>query len=313
MSVVIPAYKSEATIGDALKSLLGDIECGLEVVVVVDGQLDRTSEILASFPLIKVVVNQINVGASRSRNIGLAHVSDARPYVMFLDSDDYVADDLIAGLAGQLQASDAQICFGKFAHAYFSQAGHLRSIDRVLIPHEASPDVWAKRFVSGQFVPPCAVMWNKEFLYAIGAWDEDLPKYQDGELAIRAMAAWPKIAYGAVGRGLYCHRCNEERVSNSVSSTMDGHWGIVSALLAFRDLCVDDDSAKFVLHSAAARFCYDAAVQAYVSENYGAGRDFERLARAMGLKGHFGKRPYRYLNALIGLKRRGMLQRIFSN
>ena len=91
VSVVIPAYRAEATIRRALASVAAQSFTRLEVIVVDDGGGDRTAkfacDVLLEAGLPHVVVRLLkNSGPSIARNAG---VSLARgKYVAFLDADD---------------------------------------------------------------------------------------------------------------------------------------------------------------------------------------------------------------------------------
>ncbi len=74
VTVVIPAYKAEATIRRAVDSVLAQPGVNPRVVVVVDGKLDRTAELVSDYPRERVAVieHPTNLGAAVSRNDGLA-------------------------------------------------------------------------------------------------------------------------------------------------------------------------------------------------------------------------------------------------
>jgi glycosyltransferase involved in cell wall biosynthesis len=87
VSVVIPAFDAEATIGDALASALGQTLADLEVIVVDDGSSDRTAEVARSVAGARVqVLTQPNAGAAAARNTGIAR--SIGKYVALLDADD---------------------------------------------------------------------------------------------------------------------------------------------------------------------------------------------------------------------------------
>src|SRR6266513_2118090 len=74
LSVVIPAYNEEATIRETVERVraadIGDL--GLEVIVVDDASRDRTREILASLPGIRVILHEQNRGKGGAVKTGFA-------------------------------------------------------------------------------------------------------------------------------------------------------------------------------------------------------------------------------------------------
>ena len=88
VSAVIPTYRRADLVARAVRSVLEQTLEDLEVVVVVDGADDRTSEALGQIAdrRLRVVVSKTQLGHSEARNAGVA---EARaPWVAFLDDDD---------------------------------------------------------------------------------------------------------------------------------------------------------------------------------------------------------------------------------
>ena len=83
LSVIIPAFNRERTIGPTIESVRG---CGVpaEIIVVDDGSKDRTVEVARGYGV--AVLQQPNGGPSPARNNGFRHSSGE--VVAFLDSDD---------------------------------------------------------------------------------------------------------------------------------------------------------------------------------------------------------------------------------
>jgi glycosyltransferase involved in cell wall biosynthesis len=110
IGVVIPAYKAEAFIARAIASVQEQPYARPEVIVVVDGVYDRTTEAVGRFPCVKVLVNETNRGAPATRNRGLAAVT--APFVLFLDADDYIEAPLLSSLLTAAGRSGLDIAFG---------------------------------------------------------------------------------------------------------------------------------------------------------------------------------------------------------
>ena len=86
VSVVMPAFHAEPTIGAAISSVLGQTYRDLELVVVDDGSTDATAAIAAAYPEPVRVVSQENAGVAAARNRGIAEARGE--LIAFCDADD---------------------------------------------------------------------------------------------------------------------------------------------------------------------------------------------------------------------------------
>lgn len=96
ISVIIPAYNSEKTIERTLNSIFDQTCTDYEVVVINDGSVDKTLQIVDKFrqyPNLKVISIK-NSGVCTARNQGID--ACAGKYVVFLDSDDWVDHDFLS-------------------------------------------------------------------------------------------------------------------------------------------------------------------------------------------------------------------------
>ena len=86
VSVVMPAYQAEQTIGAAVSSVLQQTHSDWELVVVDDGSTDATGAIAAAHPGPVRVVRQENAGVAPARNRGIAEARGQ--LIAFCDADD---------------------------------------------------------------------------------------------------------------------------------------------------------------------------------------------------------------------------------
>lgn len=93
LSIIVPAFNSEATIARCLDSVKFQLTDDVEVIVVDDGSSDSTPEICDRYssgdPRFRII-HKDNGGVSSARNVGLNH-SDGS-WITFLDSDDKLED-----------------------------------------------------------------------------------------------------------------------------------------------------------------------------------------------------------------------------
>lgn len=114
VSVVIPLHDDEATIGEALDSLLPQGGIGLEAIVVDDRSTDRGPGLARAHPIGPRLLSSPRPGPSAARNTGFA-VARGR-YVVFLDADDVLlAGALPARVAAADEAGGTGVVVGQYA------------------------------------------------------------------------------------------------------------------------------------------------------------------------------------------------------
>lgn len=96
VSVVMPAYNAESTIGAAVASVLWQTFRDLELVVVDDGSSDKTSEIASAPDGAVKLVQQENQGVAAARNRGIAEAGGE--LISFCDADDILLESHLAEL-----------------------------------------------------------------------------------------------------------------------------------------------------------------------------------------------------------------------
>ena len=99
VSVIIPCYNSEKTIGSCLESILNQTYSDIEVITVDDGSTDKTSEIIQTYSDRDsriLLIRKENGGVSSARNLGI-HVAHG-DWLLFVDSDDTILNTHIETL-----------------------------------------------------------------------------------------------------------------------------------------------------------------------------------------------------------------------
>lgn len=110
ISIIVPVYNVERYLQRCVDSILRQTYKEIEVILVDDGSIDRSSaicdEYAASDPRIKVV-HQQNGGASCARNTGIDLASGN--YIGFVDSDDWIAPETYETLYKNIIHFDADV------------------------------------------------------------------------------------------------------------------------------------------------------------------------------------------------------------
>jgi glycosyltransferase involved in cell wall biosynthesis len=124
VSVIIPAFNAQATIGHLVHKLLSEHTLRMEVIVVDDGSTDDTWTILSAISDERLMlIHQENQGVYAARNAALTvHGGE---WVVFLDADDQIADGF---LQERLRiAHEAKADVAVFSGWRADSAGHQRS------------------------------------------------------------------------------------------------------------------------------------------------------------------------------------------
>jgi glycosyltransferase involved in cell wall biosynthesis len=176
ISVIVPVYNVEPYLRKCLDSIINQTYKNLEIILVDDGSPDNCGQICDEYAKkddrIKVIHKE-NGGISSVRNAGL-DVANGE-YISFVDSDDYIAENMYDGLINIAEKERADIV--TCAHYIVSSEGtktlQANNIDnftideiRYLVLMDKYPScVWGKLYKAGLF---------KNLRFCIGIYSEDI-------------------------------------------------------------------------------------------------------------------------------------------
>lgn len=95
-SVIIPIYNAASYLDECLQSVLGQSHTDFELLLINDGSTDASLEICNKFAQLDKRVqvhHQENKGQGSARNLGLREAKGN--YILFVDSDDAIAEDTL--------------------------------------------------------------------------------------------------------------------------------------------------------------------------------------------------------------------------
>ena len=119
ISIVVPVYKSEKTLGGCLDSLLAQTYQDIEVICVVDGSPDSCGDICDAYAKKDRRVKSIkreNGGVSSARNRGIEEAKGE--YLLFVDSDDTVEPTYCEKMWNAHLETGAELVICGFHHWY---------------------------------------------------------------------------------------------------------------------------------------------------------------------------------------------------
>lgn len=110
-SIIIPVYNMEKYLKECLDSVVRQTFKDFEIILVDDGSTDSSAAICGAFALDYrghcQVIRKENGGLSSARNAGLDAAKG--DWILFLDSDDYISDDLLSVVAEQIHRTQADL------------------------------------------------------------------------------------------------------------------------------------------------------------------------------------------------------------
>jgi glycosyltransferase involved in cell wall biosynthesis len=191
ISVIVPAYNAEATIGECVRALQHQSLASdkYEIIVVDDGSADRTAELAAATGA--RVLQQAHQGPAAARNEG---VQTARgEIIMFTDADCIPAQDWIEQMSAPLADAKVDGVKGAYATRQREVVARLAQLEF----EERYDRLERSRFVD--FFDSHALALRKSVLYARGSFDTFFPaaNNEDVDLAYR---------FATVGSGLTFNR-----------------------------------------------------------------------------------------------------------
>lgn len=230
VSVIIPAYNVEQYVERCVYSVTKQTYRNLEIILVDDGSTDCTGIIcdkLAKKDNRISVIHKTNGGLSDARNAGI-DVSRGE-YISFVDSDDYIASDMLEHMMNAMCETDISMVVVGF----WKQSGDAReycgpNTERVVSSEEALKDIYI-----GHEIYPAS--WNKLYRralfnnnrFAVGMINED------SEIITKLLMECNRVAL--VSKPLYIYMIREGSITQSSFSSKD--YNGIKAYRTAVDVC----------------------------------------------------------------------------
>jgi glycosyltransferase involved in cell wall biosynthesis len=189
VSILIPAFNSEAWIADAIKSAIAQTWPCKEIIVVDDGSTDRTLAVARRFASKEIaVVTQKNQGAAAARNHALS--LSQGDYIQWLDADDLLSPDKIAKqMEAAEECQNTRTLFSS-GWGYFAYRPDWAEFFPTSLWCDLSPVEWLLRKLRENLHMQTATwLTSRELTKAAGAWDVRLLGDDDGEYFCRVILA----------------------------------------------------------------------------------------------------------------------------
>lgn len=182
ISVIIPVYNTEKYIEKCLDSIYNQKMKDIEIIIVNDGSKDNSDTIIQKW----IEKNKENIqikylkkengGLSDSRNFAIPYVTGE--YISFIDSDDFIDENLYSNLEKYM---NEKIDLIKFKMQTVDEKGKiLEKLDGPIFEKCTGEEGYEKLCTNDKFLDPaCIYLYRTEFYkennfkYKLGAYHED--------------------------------------------------------------------------------------------------------------------------------------------
>ena len=108
VSIIVPVYNTEKYIRKCIESILRQTYRKFELIIIDDGSTDSSLSIINEFLDERIkIISKKNEGVSATRNLGLDVASGE--YILFIDSDDWIEQDMLEVLINNTVKTGADI------------------------------------------------------------------------------------------------------------------------------------------------------------------------------------------------------------
>lgn len=207
VSVLMPVYNGERWLESSVRSVIEQSFTDLELVIVDDGSLDSTPEIISKLAASDKRIRplrKVNSGIADSLNQGIAEARGE--WICRLDADDLSLPDRIERQLALAAANPSSALVGGDLVTIDTEGNAVRTYR-----YPTAHDQLEKQLINGgRFFAHSAIMFRKDLALAVGGYRPRITRAEDHDLWMRL--AETGTIHG-VGSEVICYRLHESQAS----------------------------------------------------------------------------------------------------
>lgn len=211
VSIVIPVYQSERTVGEAISSALMQTYENIEVVVCLDGATDRSGAIVDAYGDLVTVVRQENQGLAAARNSAVA--ASSGELIALLDADDVLLPPHVERAVQRWQERSAPKSYVTCNAYTMGSAGIVPR--RTVLPTKAPAATGHRLALLQRNIVSVLSVYPRAMHEEIGGFDTQMRVLEDYDFWVRAAFAGWATLYETTPTALY------RRTGTSLSAKLD--------------------------------------------------------------------------------------------
>lgn len=223
VSVIIPVYNREKTIGRAIESVLNQSYPNIELIVVDDGSSDDSVSVIQSYingDKVRLIMLSGNSGANVARNVGIKNANG--DFIAFQDSDDEWLPNKLQKQMDYMQSNHDSVMF--CSHNVILSEGYVKQVPDWRIIKKIENEGLYNVLKCENVVSTQTLIISRSVIEDIGLFDETMPRMQDYEYVIRIVQ---KYHIGFIEQPLV----NVYRQNDSISNNKDAYYRALELLL----------------------------------------------------------------------------------
>lgn len=199
VTIIIPTFNRETKLPDAIESAINQTYKNTQVIVIDDGSIDRTADLVKKYPQVEYYYKK-NGGQASARNLGLSHAKGS--IIASLDSDDIWYPDYLEKCVAKLEREQLDFVFANWDQdSKGGKTWDFLSKDPFLIPYTAkAKDEWvdlSTKEVRDLYIVSCpspssSLIIRKSSI--VSGWDEDMNIGDDWCMYLEAILTKPCTA-----------------------------------------------------------------------------------------------------------------------
>lgn len=271
ISLIAPVYNVEKYLPKFLESVLCQTFREFELLLVTDCPTDSSLEICEEYARkdhrIRVIAQPYNEGAAKARNRGLSEAKGE--YIMFADSDDYLAADALEVSLNLLEKENVDIAYGGF---YIDRDGEVsqkkfRGAKKVY-SHDGA--IKAHLNVHTLYGYPFGKLFKREVLLDV-RYPEDMSCGEDGVFSFWALSKAYRVAF--TRHPIYYYRIRSDSLSGRGHSFAGRELDVFRQVEYVREILEDSKFVKYL--DVFAFMLFLGPMDKYISSDEEAKRQFQ--------------------------------------
>ena len=228
VSVIIPTYNCEKYVERSVKSVLEQTYTDYEVIVVDDGSIDNTGNILKLYDDVIQYLYQTNQGAAIARNYG-CQIAQGE-FIAFLDADDFFLPNK---LEEQMAIFEADSTIDLVQSGWIIVDKNGEGLTDVT-PWKVAPELNLETWLLHKCVRPSALILRKIWWKKVGGFDHRYPPTEDLDFVLKlglmgCKAVWLKKVHA-------CYRQHDSNLMSGGKRVIDNTEKVMNLFFTHPDL-----------------------------------------------------------------------------